>query len=126
MPSVLEVFRKNYPQLMRILPMNDEFFLADLYAENLLPGSLKDDLKLLPISQRATKFLDEVIKPSIEINDCTKFQTLLRLMMKNEDITIKNLATRVRNLLNEEMDTNPSDSVPIKSKAHIHMYNYVF
>ena len=45
--------------------------------------------------------MDDVIKPSLESNDCTKFHTLLRVMMKNDDVTIKKLAERIRSSLNE-------------------------
>ena len=102
MSSVLDVFQEHYPQLIRLLPMNDECFMAELYAKKLLPGNLKADIEsLLTSTKRASKFLDEVIKPLVENNDCTKFHTLLRLMKENDDVTIKQLADTIRSLLNE-------------------------
>ena len=102
MSSILDVFQEHYPKLMRALPMNDDYFIAELYARKLLPGNLKADIESLPTSaKRATKFLDDVIKPSVENNNCTKFHTLLRLMKENDDGTIRQLADRIRNLLNE-------------------------
>ena len=87
---------------MRVLPMNDDYFMAELYASKLLPGNLKADIESLPTAaKKATKFLDNAIKPSVENNDCTKFHTLLSLMKKNDDITIKNLANKIRSFLNE-------------------------
>ena len=101
MSSVLEVFQEHYPQLMRALPMDDDYFIAQLYAQNLLTGSLKADIESLSTTNRASKLLDDVIKPSVENNDCTKFHTLLRLMKKTDDSTIKALANKIRKSLNE-------------------------
>ena len=104
MSSIIDVFQVNYPNLMRALelPMNDEFFMGELFARKLLPGNLKATIKALSTgAEKASKFLDDVIKPSLESSDCTKFHTLLRVMMKNDDITIKNLAERIRSSLNE-------------------------
>ena len=101
MSSVLEVFQEHYPQLMKVLPMDDDYFIAQLYAKNLLTGSLKADIESLSTTNRASKFLDDVIKPSVENNDCTKFHALLRLMKKTDDSTIKALANKIRKSLNE-------------------------
>ena len=104
MSSIIDVFQENYLNLMRALelPMNDEYFMGELYARKLLPGNLKATIKALSTgAEKASKFLDDVIKPSLESNDCTKFHTLLRVMMKNDDITIKKLAERIRSSLNE-------------------------
>ena len=103
MSSVLEVFEEHYPQLMKVLPMDDDYFIAELYAKNLLTGSLKADIESLSTIDRASKFLDDVIKPSVENNDCTKFHTLLRLMEKTDHSTIKALANKIRKSLNETM-----------------------
>ena len=102
MSSVLEVFQEHYPQLMRALPMDDDYFIAELYVKKLLPNNIKADIESLPNSaKRATRFLDDVIKPSVEKNDCRSFHTLLSLLKKNNDSTIKALADNVRSLLNE-------------------------
>ena len=101
MSSVLEVFQEHYPSLMRALPMDDDNFIAKLYAKNLLTGSLKADIESLPAAKRASKFLDDVIKPSVEKNDCKNFHTLLWLLKKNDDCTTNILADKIRNSLNE-------------------------
>jgi len=38
---ILQVFRSHYPDLVRLLPMNDDIFIAELYKRNLLPHNLK-------------------------------------------------------------------------------------
>ena len=100
MSSVLEVFQEHYAQLMKVLPMDDDYFIAQLYAKHLLTDSLKADIESLSTTNRASKFLDDVIKPSVENNNCTKFYTLLWLMRENDDSTIKALANKIRKSLN--------------------------
>ena len=97
MSLLLEVFKVYYPKLVRLLPMNDECFMSDLYGKSLLPGDLKADIESLPTStKRASKFLDNVIKPSVENNDSRKLHILLNLMKENDDISIKELADKIR------------------------------
>ena len=57
MSSIVDVFQENYPKLMRALPMNDEYFIAELYARKLLPGNLKATIKALPSGRGSRKKL---------------------------------------------------------------------
>ena len=125
MSSVLEVFQEYYPQLMRALPMDDDYFIAELYAKKLLPNNIKADIESLPNSaKRATRFLDDVIKPSVERNDCTKFHTLLWLMRENDDSTIKALAENIRSSLNETIRSILNQiSSDNKTSKYVHKYN---
>ena len=122
MSSVLEVFQEYYPKLIRALPINDDDFIAELNAKNLLPGSLKADIESLPATKRASKFLDDVIKPSLEKNDCTKFHTLLSLL--RGDSTTKALANKIRHSLNETIRSilNQSSSDD-KTSTYVNTYN---
>ena len=71
--------------------------MSELYGRNLLLGDLKADMESLPTStKRASKFLDNVIKPSVENNDSRKLHILLKLMKENDDVTIKELADKIR------------------------------
>ena len=97
MSLLVVVFKSYYSKLVRLLPMNDECFMSELYTNDLLPGDLKADVESLPTStKRASKFLDNVIKPSVENNDARKFHILLKLMKENDDISIKELADKIR------------------------------
>ena len=91
--------------------MNDEYFMAELYGRNLLPGDLKANIESLPTSaKKASKFLDEVIKPSVEINDVRKFNMLLSSMKKINDVTIKKLADKIKTSLDTiRYQTSSSD-----------------
>jgi len=115
MSSILEVFKKYYPKLIRSLPMNNECFMAELYRRDLLLDDLKGEIQSLPTStKKASKFLDEVIKPSVEINDVRKFHMLLSSMKKINDVTINKLANKIRNSLDAiRYQTSSSDETGI-------------
>ena len=97
----LEVFQDHYVELMRLLPMSDDIFLGKLYTNNLLPNNIKAVIESLPTSvERASKFLDNVIKPSVENNVITRFNVLLTVMMNSDDDPIMELAERINLRLN--------------------------
>ena len=100
--SVQKVFQENYARLVVTLPMNDAIFIAELYVNKLLPHSLKEEIDALPLSvEKAVRFLDIVIEPSLANNNCAEFHVLLNVM-KNHDTPVVNvLADRIRNSLNE-------------------------
>ena len=130
MSSVLEVFQEHYPKLIRALPMDDDNFIAELYAKNLLPGSLKADIESLPAPKRASKLLDDAIKPSVEKNDCKNFHTLLWLLKKNDDSTTNILADKIRNSLNETIrsilnQTSSDDKTSISKYSISYFIQYL-
>ena len=76
--------------------MNDAVFTANLYSNDLLPGDLKNDIELISTkAQKATKFLDSVIKPTIDSDDGTRFGVLLEVMKDDEDDSVKRLADTI-------------------------------
>jgi len=60
-----EVYKQFYAKLVKILPMDDVTFIAELYSCDLLPGDAKDQLKSKAQASKAGYFLDHVIEPSI-------------------------------------------------------------
>ena len=83
--------------------MNDDIFLGKLYINNLLPHNFKAIIESLhtPV-ERATKFLDNIIKPSVENNVITTLHVLLTVMMDSNDYAIKELAERISIMLNQD------------------------
>ena len=76
--------------------MNDVMFVAKLYSNNLLPGDLKNVIELLSTkAQKADKFLDSVVKPTIDSDDGTRFGILLEVMKDDEDDNVKRLANTI-------------------------------
>ena len=101
--GILEIFQHHYLELIRSLPMNDGIFLGKLYINNLLPHNFKATIESLhtPV-ERATKFLDNIIKPSVENNVITTLNVLLTVMMDSNDYAIKELAERINIMLNQD------------------------
>jgi len=91
--SACEVFQHFYSQLVNILPMNDVTFTAQLFSTNLLPGNVKDQVKSLATpADKATHFLDHVIKPSVRNSAGRSFNELLKVMEDSEYDDVKDLA----------------------------------
>jgi len=73
--------------------MNDAVFIANLFSNDLLPGDMKNVIELPSTkAQKATKFLDSVIRPTIDSDDGTRFGILLEIMKHDEDDNINQLA----------------------------------
>ena len=92
-----KVFQQFYPKLVKTLPMNDVIFMAELYSRDLLPDDLKEHVESLATSaEKASYFLDHVIKPSITISDASRFDDLLNVMKDSEYQGVKELAKLIR------------------------------
>ena len=99
---IQEVFQENYARLVVTLPMNDDIFMAELYVNKLLPHSLKQKIEALPSStEKAVRFLDSVIQPSVANNNCAEFHVLLNVMKNHDTAVVNVLADRIRYSLNE-------------------------
>ena len=110
--SPFEVFKKNYKDLMMVLPMNDDLFMAELYIHDLLPGNLKATLSAIPVSTtRASHFLDNAIMPSVSINDRTKFDVLLNVMKDCNNETVRNLGETISCMLNKDSFTDKAGKI---------------
>ena len=93
-----EVFQQFYSKLVETLPMDDAVFTAKLFSNNLLPGDLKNQLKLLhrTSADKAVLFLDSVIEPSVTGDDGSTFNKLLNVMEDSEYEHVKQLAKQIR------------------------------
>ena len=77
----MEIYLKFYPQLVKTLPMNDAYFMAELTRHFFTTGNLKAMIEAKPTeADKATCFLDNAIKRSLESHDITSFQKLLEVM----------------------------------------------
>ena len=107
MSAAGEVFQQFYGKLVKILPMNDAIFVADLYSNHLLPGDLKDQLNSKVTSaDKATHLLDSVIKPSVTSSAGSSFDELLNVMEDSEYPGVKDLAKLIRTNLRETASTD--------------------
>ena len=105
--SPLEIFQRNYKNLMMVLPLNDDLFMAELYMHDLLPGNLKATLSAIPVpTTRASHFLDNAIMPSVSINDRKKFNVLLNVMTNCNNETVRTLGETINSMLNTDPSTD--------------------
>ena len=77
-----KVFQEYYSQLVNSLPMHDAVFRAKLFEKGLLPGDSKERVESLATkADKATFFLDNMIKPSVQISNIgDSFKRLLDVM----------------------------------------------
>ena len=109
--SPLKVFQQYYVQLVELLPMKDDIFIAMLYKNNLLPGNLKEVIKSSHTSANgASKFLDDVIKPTIR-HDRTRFDALLAVMKSCDDDAVKKLSETISLALNRSPSSHTGMSM---------------
>ena len=95
-----EVFTTFYYQLVTSLPMDDALFRAKLFTNGLLPGDHKEHVESLPTkSDKASYFLDHVIKPSVTSDDGSSFNKLLNVMEDSDHQGVKRLAKLIRTRL---------------------------
>ena len=98
-----KVFQQFYSELVKKLPVDDTVFIAELFSNNLLPGDLKNQLKLLHRTSRdkAAFFLDSAIEPSVTSDGGSSFDKLLNVMNDSEYQHVKEFAKQIRmNALN--------------------------
>ena len=66
MANAMDVFKKFYSELTKVLPMIINILVTTFYSSKLLSGDNKDRIDSLPTDREKTKyFLDKVIKPGL-------------------------------------------------------------
>ena len=94
--STAALFRDHYSLLLRGLPMTDPTFVGALFTNGLLPGNVKETIDLLSTSsEKAAQFLDKIIQPSIDINNNSSFNKLLKVMNESDYDRMKQLAETI-------------------------------
>ena len=106
--QLMRVFQQFYSELVETLPMDDAVFIAELFSNDLLPGDLKNHLKLLhrTSADKAALFLDSVIEPSVTSNGGSSFDKLLNVMEDSEYQHVKEVAKQIRTNLQETSDND--------------------
>ena len=87
--------------------MDDAVFIAKLFSNDLLPGDLKNQLKLLhrTSADKATFFLDSVIEPSVTSDGGNSFDKLLNVMEDSEYQHVRELAKQIRTSLKKRSES---------------------
>ena len=86
-----DIIRKYYVDLIKLLPMNDVIFIAELYSAGLLPGDLKAEVQFKPTgAHKADHFLQHGIK-----NDTESFNKLLAIMEHHDSDHLRKLTDKI-------------------------------
>ena len=77
----IKAYGRYFDKLVNCLPMQDALFIATLSTRNLLPGNTDNEIKALSTpADKATYFLNTVVKPALVIDDTSSFDSLLSFM----------------------------------------------
>ena len=105
MANSMDVFKKFYSELTKVLPMIINILVTTFYSSKLLSGDHKGRIDSLPTDrEKAEYFLDKVIKPGLEIKYTKQFDEMLEVMTNSDDPAV--------NYLVVEMQKCVSTSVP--------------
>ena len=95
-----ELFKDYYRTLVYSLPMKDATFMDELLKHGLLTADLKIKLESLSMhNQRASYFLDTVIKFRLTVGNNRCFVNLLTIMKSSTHDNVKELAKEIENEL---------------------------
>ena len=98
--SATELFEHYHKTLAYLLPINDVTFMDGLLEHDLLSGDLKIKLESLSVhNQRASYFLNNVIKPGLAVGNNKSFVSLLSIMKCSKHDNVKELAKEIEHEL---------------------------
>ena len=94
--SPTKLFEHYYTTLVYLLPMKDATFLDELSKHDLLPEDIKNKLEpLTEHNQRASCFLDSVIKSGLATSNSGCFVSLLAVMKSCKHDNVKELGVEI-------------------------------
>ena len=106
--SPLKAYEKYFEKMVNCLPMDDTLFITKLSACKLLPGDTNSQLKALRTQvDKASYFLNHVIKPALEIDDTFSFDDLLSVMEHCGYGHVERLACKIKTEMSRTSDTAP-------------------
>ena len=109
----MDVFKKFYSELTKVLPMIINNLVTKLYSDKLLSGDHKGRMEsLLTDKEKTEYFLDKVIKPALEIKYTKQFNEMLRLMKTSDDCTIVYLVDEIQKFMSY-LPSGTDSSVPL-------------
>ena len=91
-----KVFEEFKPKLVRLLPLKDPLFTAELTRQNLFSGNLKEEvMEARTQADAADRFLDEAVERPLNIGYKEPFDKLLLVMEKFDNLALKRLAGEI-------------------------------
>ena len=90
-------YHDHVEKLVKCLPMDDTHFITKLSAKQLLPGDTENKIKVLSTqAEKASYFLNHVIKPSLDIDETSDFDELLSIMQNCGYKHVEKLAITIK------------------------------
>ena len=105
MANAIDVFKKFYSELTKVLPMIINNLVTTLYSKELLSGDHKSRIESLFTDKEKTEyFLDRVIKPGLEIKYTKQFDEMLRVMRTSDDSAVNYLVDEMQKFTMSSVD----------------------
>ena len=109
MANAIDVFKKFYLELTKVLPIIINTLVNILYSKELLSGDHKGCIDSLPTTKEKTEyFLDRVIKPGLEIKYTKQFDEMLRVMRTSDDSAVNYLVNEMQKFTMSSVDQKQS------------------
>ena len=100
----LKLYENYVEKLVKCLPMDDAHFIANLSANQLLPGDTENKIKISQTQpDKASYFLCHVIKPALDIGDFSGFKKLLSIMHDCGYDHVQKLSCQIEQDMNEQI-----------------------
>ena len=106
MANAMDIFKKFYSELTKVLPMIINILVTTFYSSKLLSGDHKGRIDSLPTDREKTKyFLDEVIKPGLEIKYTKQFDEMLKVMTNSDDPAVNYLVDEMQKFVSTSVSS---------------------
>ena len=104
--AYMKVYGDNYETLVKVLPMNDALFTAKLTSKSLLPEDVGSHIDSLATkADKAKYFLQNVIKPSLDVNDTTDLNNFILIMEESDYRPLNTIAAKMKEKLEGILST---------------------
>ena len=103
MSKMKDAYKAYYAKLIRVLPMSDALFIAQLYVSQLLPDEVKISIAARAThAEKAAFFLDNYVEKGFDDDGSNPlFLDLLKLMQGSHDLELKSVANEINTRINE-------------------------
>lgn len=104
----VNAYEKYLNKLVKCLPMNDVLFTTELSTHKLLPANISHQIDALPTpADKASYLLGHVIKPALDIDDTTNFDSLLSIMEHCGYAHVETLACNIKSEIDNRNNIQP-------------------
>ena len=104
----IQAYKKYSEKLVKCLPMDDILFTVSLSKHQLLPGNISNKIEMLPTqADKASYFLNHVIKPALDVDDTSSFDDLISVMEHCDYTHVKKVACEIKSEIDKASHVGP-------------------